>query len=125
MKKVTVLRRIKQTERVELPLLSYSNSCSLLSLLLQSSSAAHTPTVTMTNNPCTPNAIEAIYNERPITAPILQVLNTKPMPQAQPGAPLRYRYKKHAILFTLFGGKASNEPTYHSKSLTPFTFQTL
>ncbi|KAF9931091.1 Replication factor A protein 1 [Linnemannia zychae] len=45
----------------------------------------------MSSNPCTPNAIETIFNERPITAPILQVLNTRPMPQTQSGATVRYR----------------------------------
>ncbi|KAF9134745.1 Replication factor A protein 1 [Mortierella sp. 14UC] len=45
----------------------------------------------MTNNPLTPHAIDAIYNERPINTPILQILNTKAMPQAQPGATNRYR----------------------------------
>ncbi|KAG0321102.1 Replication factor A protein 1 [Dissophora globulifera] len=41
-------------------------------------------------NPCTPNAIQAIFNEQPCVAPILQVLNTKAMPQSTPGS-LRYR----------------------------------
>ncbi|KAG0276608.1 Replication factor A protein 1 [Linnemannia exigua] len=45
----------------------------------------------MTSNPLTAHAIDAIYNERPIATPILQILNTKPMPQAQPGATNRYR----------------------------------
>jgi hypothetical protein len=45
----------------------------------------------MTSNPLTPHAIDAIYNERPIATPILQILNTKAMPQAQSGATNRYR----------------------------------
>ncbi|KAF9200590.1 Replication factor A protein 1 [Haplosporangium sp. Z 27] len=36
------------------------------------------------SNPCTPNAIEAIFNEQPCQAPILQILNIKPMVQAGP-----------------------------------------
>ncbi|KAK3829423.1 MAG: hypothetical protein JOS17DRAFT_748147 [Linnemannia elongata] len=76
----------------------------------------------MTNNPCTPNAIEAIYNERPITAPILQVLNTKPMPQAQPGAPPRYRVLFSDGVHVLQGilGTPLN-PLVESKALQKYT----
>ncbi|KAF8930521.1 Replication factor A protein 1 [Dissophora ornata] len=42
-------------------------------------------------NPCTPNAIEAIYNDQPCQDPILQVLNTRSMPQSGPGGSTRYR----------------------------------
>ncbi|KAF9096941.1 Replication factor A protein 1 [Mortierella sp. AD031] len=76
----------------------------------------------MTNNPCTPNAIEAIYNEQPITAPILQVLNTKPMPQAQPGAATRYRVLFSDGVHVLQGilGTPLN-PLVESKALGKYT----
>ncbi|KAF9156535.1 Replication factor A protein 1 [Linnemannia schmuckeri] len=76
----------------------------------------------MTNNPCTPNAIEAIYNERPIAAPILQVLNTKPMPQAQPGAATRYRVLFSDGVHVLQGilGTPLN-PLVESKALKKYT----
>ncbi|KAF9288089.1 Replication factor A protein 1 [Mortierella alpina] len=39
-------------------------------------------------NPCTPNAVQAIYNDQLVPAPILQVLNTKAIAQ---GGGTRYR----------------------------------
>ncbi|KAG0291122.1 Replication factor A protein 1 [Linnemannia gamsii] len=76
----------------------------------------------MTNNPCTPNAIEAIYNERPITGPILQVLNTKPMPQANPEAATRYRVLFSDGVHVLQGilGTPLN-PLVESKALKKYT----
>ncbi|KAI1321752.1 Replication factor A protein 1 [Mortierella claussenii] len=42
-------------------------------------------------NPCTPNAIQALFNEQPCPSPILQVLNTKSMPQSASNTAARYR----------------------------------
>ncbi|KAF9940098.1 Replication factor A protein 1 [Modicella reniformis] len=41
-------------------------------------------------NPCTPNAIQAIYNGQPCETPVLQVVNIKAMPQ-QTNGPTRFR----------------------------------
>ncbi|KAG0365494.1 replication factor-A protein 1 [Gamsiella multidivaricata] len=42
-------------------------------------------------NPCTPNAIQTLYNEQPCPGAILQVLNTKAMVQPAQGGAIRHR----------------------------------